>query len=130
MAAVSSGRRAVSARRALSGGAFVLISAALFSGLAFGLTYQRCHGAVFPNDATPSSYCSTLNLPHLPNSTEGIGLALLLFILPSVLVLIGALTAVRSERHLRLLWFGLPAAALIVLSFLLIPVANLRPPSF
>ncbi len=45
-----------------------------------------------------------MNLPHAPNSVGGIGLALVFFILPPMLVVIGTLTAVRSERHLWLLW--------------------------
>ncbi len=130
MGTVSPDRQTLRHDRLLSGGVASLLGVAMLSGLALLLTNDGCSGdgsfEVFQPRVTRSSYCSTLNLPHLPNSARGIGLAFLLFILPWILVLVATLVAIRSDRYLRLVWFALPAVTLTALSFLLIPLAHVH----
>jgi hypothetical protein len=114
----------------LSDGAALTFGVLILSALTFGLTSHRCSGDgsfdVFGPDVGRSTYCKAAHFPRFPASVPSVLLDALLFVLPTLVVLLGTVASVRASSSRPLWRAGFLGGAMLSLSLLLIPLAHVR----
>jgi hypothetical protein len=114
----------------LSGGAALTIGVLILSALTFGLANHRCSDDgsfdAFGPASSRSAYCKAVQFPRFPTSALSLLLDAILFVVPTLLVLLGTRAALRASSSRPLRRAGFLGGALVLVSLLLLPLASVR----
>jgi hypothetical protein len=97
------------------------------SGIALLVTDARCGSLGFlETGVSRSSYCKALNFPSRPSSLSSVLLVALIFALPAIVAVAGAMTARRASGQLPLRRTTILCCTGVAVSFILIALAHAR----